>query len=373
MSATSGSELYVGLMSGTSLDGIDIAIVDFAPFPPNIRFSNTIPFDHQLLAKLQALCAEQTISLDSLYRIDAELGILYGETVNASLQQANLNAADIIAIGSHGQTICHSPNSSPAYTGQIGDANRIAALTGIDTVADFRGKDLAMGGQAAPLAPAFHKFIFHHSNQNRVILNIGGIANITCLPADSHAAVLGFDTGPGNCLLDYWNRKNNHTNYDDAGKWAASGEIIEALLARMLDEKYFQTAAPKSTGTDYFNVRWLSEYANAKLAPVDIQTTLVELSAKTIANAIAALPTKADSCFVCGGGARNHYLLERLQAAMPDCTVATTTEVGLDADFVEAVAFAWLARERINMRPGNLTEVTRASRATVLGAVYPAA
>jgi len=367
-----GDEIFIGLMSGTSLDGIDVAIVDFSEYPPRLLHCSTAAYDETMRQRLHSLCRSETTTLDNLYSLDAELGELYAKSVSQALQLASLEPANIVAIGCHGQTIRHSPDSATPYTAQIGDPNRIAALTGIATVADFRRKDIALGGQAAPLAPAFHRFLFRADDENRALINIGGIANITYLPSNPAESILGFDTGPGNTLLNYWNEQHRKSPFDDAGAWARSGQVIDDLLASMIDgENYFCLEAPKSTGTEYFNSDWLTGFLGDEFAPNDVQATLVELTVTTIANALSGLPGLA-KCFVCGGGAHNQYLLERLALKLPQCGVATTNALGLEPDFVEAVAFAWLARERINLRSANIPEVTRAKKATILGGVYAA-
>ncbi len=366
-------EVYLGLMSGTSLDGVDVAIVDFNESPPRVLHCQTTPYPVSTRQALQALCQSQSSSLDDLYRLDAELGELYATTVKNALAAAALNREDIAAVGCHGQTIRHSPNTSPAYTVQIGDPNRLAAGCGITTVADFRRKDIALGGQAAPLAPAYHQFLLHSAAEDRVVINIGGIANITLLPANRESQIVGLDTGPGNTLLDYWNEKHHATRFDDAGDWARGGEIIDSLLRAMLaGESYFQEAIPKSTGTEHFSPTWLHGFLNHDCDARDVQTTLVELTAVTIASAISELPVLPANCFVCGGGARNRYLVERLQHLLPRCVVQTTEALGMNPDYIEAAAFVWLARERLKLRPGNIPAVTHAQRATVLGGVYAA-
>jgi anhydro-N-acetylmuramic acid kinase len=360
-------------MSGTSLDGVDVVIADFAEFPPRLLHCATAPYSASLQNRLRELCRAQTTSLDELYSLDAELGEVYAQVVNNALQQAGIANSQVIAIGCHGQTIRHSPDAEIPYTAQIGDPNRIAAHSGITTVADFRRKDIAFGGQAAPLAPAFHRFLFRASEEDRAVINIGGIANITYLPADFDLPTLGFDTGPGNTLLDFWVQRHRNTAYDDDGDWAREGTINIGVLNHMIEsEAYFRQPAPKSTGTEYFNPDWLAGFVDAPVDAVSIQATLVELTVVTIAAAIRTLPALPDSCYVCGGGARNHFLLERLALALPESTVTTTAELGLDADFVEACAFAWLARERINLRAANLPEVTRARQKTLLGGIYAA-
>ena len=374
MSDPAGSEIYAGLMSGTSLDGIDVAIVDFSAFPPKTLFCKTWPYDDAFKQRVHSLCQSDTVSLDALYSLDAELGERYAETINKAIEIASLDRSEITAIGCHGQTIGHSPNARFAYSAQIGDPNRLAALTGITTVADFRRKDIAVGGQGAPLASAFHKFLFRSNQEDRALINIGGIANITYLAASPGTAVVGFDTGPGNCLLDHWIQQQQNTNYDDQGAWAASGNIIEPMLRRMLDEEsYFAALPPMSTGTDYFDPAWLTRFLPTEYVASDVQATLVELTAQSIANAITRLlPGLPSSCYICGGGAHNRYLLDRLGLALPDCDVKTTDALGTNPDFVEAIAFAWLARERLQMRSGNLPAVTEARKPAVLGGIYSA-
>lgn len=373
MRVNPGTEIYIGVMSGTSTDGIDVAIVDFSSFPPTLLHCSTQPYEPALRQKIRQITDEQRVSLDALYSLDTELGISYAEAINLALDSVKMSANSVIAIGNHGQTICHNPNSTHSYTAQLGDPNRIATLTGIDTVADFRRKDLAAGGQAAPLAPAFHRYMFQSETENRAVINIGGIANITNLPADMDEPILGFDTGPGNCLLDHWIKLHRQTEFDNNGNWGASGEIQSDLLQKMLTtEAYFNASPPKSTGTDYFNPVWLAQFLKPEFTASDVQATLTELTAITIANSLESLATKPEACFVCGGGSHNSYLLERLGKAMPKSRIMTTAELAIDPDFVEAIAFAWLARERIMLRPANITEVTAATKPVILGGLYPA-
>ena len=306
-------EIYIGLMSGTSLDGVDVSIVDFASFPPRVVHCASDPYPRDIRQALQQLCREQSTTLappvnlsDALYTLDARLADIYADSIGRALAAAGLDAEEVVALGCHGQTLRHSPDTDPPYTVQIGDPSRLAALSGIDTVADFRRKDIALGGQAAPLAPAFHRYLFQSRDENRVVINIGGIANLTWLPADSTAPLLGFDTGPGNTLLNYWIEKHQGLPFDEDGNWARGGRVDEELLARMVgSEAYFKAAAPKSTGTEYFSPDWLEDFLPARPEPRDIQATLVELTATTIADAISVLPGAAENCYACGGGARN--------------------------------------------------------------------
>ena len=373
MSQTQSSEIYVGLMSGTSLDGVDVAVVDFSDYPPQTLHGDTTAYDPALRQHLRELTHSQSITLDALYSLDAELSRVYAGVVDEALDRLSLPSEAVAALGCHGQTIRHRPDADPAYTAQLGDPGRLAVLSGICTVADFRRKDIALGGQGAPLAPAFHQFLLGSDDETRVVVNIGGIANVTCLPADPDAPVYGFDTGPGNTLMDHWVAQHLGEAYDRDGDWARGGEIISELLDPILqDEPYFRLDPPKSTGTEYFDPAWLTPRLDQGFEPRDVQATLAELTAVTIATAIRDMPASVDNCFVCGGGAHNRYLLERLQKALGDISLSTTASIGIDPDYVEASAFAWLARCRLKQETGNLPGVTGASRATVLGGVYPA-
>ena len=310
-------------------------------------------------------------NLDSFCQLDVELGNTYADVVKQALDATKLDIAQIRAIGNHGQTIRHSPDTDLPYTLQIGDPNIIAAKTGITTVADFRRKDIALGGQGAPLAPAFHRFMFHSASNDRVIINIGGIANITYLPADSESAAIGFDTGPGNTLSDYWINRHKGATWDENGKWAETGNVVGDLLDTLLsNEPYFQRALPKTTGTEYFNPDWLLPRLPPGLSAEDVQATLIELTAISIARGIDQLPSAPAECFLCGGGTHNSYLIRRLQQALPDCQILSTCQLGLDPDYVEAVAFAWLAKQSMNRQAGNLPTVTQARSETLLGGIY---
>ena len=371
MQDVSSNEIYIGLMSGTSLDGVDIAIVDFAQYPPTLIHCATWPYEQPLRGRIEEIVTSGTASLDSLCQLDVELGNTYAEVVNRSLEETKLDITMIRAIGNHGQTIRHSPNTDLPYTLQIGDPNIIAAKTGITTVGDFRRKDIALGGQGAPLAPAFHRYMFSSDSRDRAIINIGGIANITYLPADSGSDVIGFDTGPGNTLSDFWINKHQGETCDEAGKWAATGNINNDLLDTLLsNEPYFQATPPKTTGTEYFNAKWLVPQFGPNLTAEDVQATLVELTAITIAKGIELLPSTPVECFVCGGGIHNYYLINRLQQTLPNCQILSTSQLGLDPDYVEATAFAWLARQSMNQQTGNMPSVTQATSESLLGGIY---
>ena len=371
MAVTRPPEFYIGLMSGTSLDGIDIAIVDFSVKPPLILLSDTLPYSASMKSRIRKITLDETASIDSLCQLNIELGHVYAAVVNKSIGRTNLDHTQIMAIGNHGQTIRHCPDAAFPYTLQTGDPNTLAIETGITTVADFRGIDIALGGQGAPLAPAFHQSVFSSKTTDRVVINIGGIANITYLPSKPNEKIIGFDTGPGNTLSDYWIGLNKNLPYDNGGEWAKSGCVIDKLLGEFLrKEEFFKQKAPKSTGTGYFNSTWLSTFKINGYAPNDIQATLIELSALTISDSISKLPSNSIECFICGGGAHNALLIERIQKRLPRYSVQTTEQLGIDPDYVEAIAFAWLAQQRINNKTGNIPSATNATHRGVLGGIY---
>lgn len=367
------AEHYIGLMSGTSLDGIDAVLVDFAASPPRLVAARTHPLPDSLRQQLAALCQPGDDEIERLGRADVALGEQFAEAVQQLLARSGIPAADIRAIGSHGQTIRHRPGAG--FSLQIGDANRIAQRTGITTVADFRRRDMAAGGQGAPLVPAFHAALFRTHEHDRIVLNLGGMANVTLLPADPAQPVLGFDTGPGNVLMDLWAQRHLGQPLDKDGAWAAAGKVDAALLAHCLSDGYFHQPPPKSTGREHFNAGWLAaQLAGSERSPLaaDVQATLCELTAVSVAEAIRQTGIDAAELLVCGGGARNAHLLSRLRAQLDPVDVVPSDARGLAADWVEAVAFAWLARETLAERPGNLPAVTGAGERVILGAVYPA-
>ncbi|WP_246506297.1 anhydro-N-acetylmuramic acid kinase [Kistimonas asteriae] len=366
------SELYIGLMSGTSMDAMDAVLVDLASSFPLQKHQISIPLSETLRKSLLALCQEGPDEITRMAKADIQIAQISAQAVNMLLKEASVPASDIQAIGSHGQTIRHLPEFG--NTLQIGSPSHIAEQTGILTVADFRRRDMAAGGQGAPLVPAFHEAVFQHAEKRRVILNIGGIANISILPTAQHIPVSGFDTGPGNALMDYWNQKHQGTRYDLNGNWATSGTVDHALLHDCLSDAYFSRQPPKSTGREHFNAEWLNSLLSkhSALAPADIQATLMELTAKSIAADIQRYAADCQELFVCGGGAYNSALLERIAFHLPDITVSSTRSLGLAAEWVEAVAFAWLARQTIHGLPGNLPSVTNAKGRRILGGIYPA-
>jgi anhydro-N-acetylmuramic acid kinase len=361
-------DLFVGLMSGTSMDGVDAALIDLASPRPALINTAYLPVPEVLRGELHALQTPGPNELDRAARAGNALARLYAEAALALLKQAGMSPAAIRACGCHGQTIRHRPDVG--YTLQIGNPALLAELTGISVVADFRSRDLAAGGQGAPLVPAFHAAVFGSGAAHRVIVNIGGIANLTDLPA--HGVVTGFDTGPGNVLLDLWIQRHLGKEYDQAGAWAQGGTVLAAPLAAMLGEPYFKRRPPKSCGRDLFNATWLEKFSLGRAAPQDVETTLAELSACSIADAVEQYCPQADELYVCGGGAHNFCVLDRLRRNLPRCQIATTAALGMDPDWVEAIAFAWLAKRTLDGRPGNLATVTGAAGERVLGAIYPA-
>ncbi len=366
------SSLYIGLMSGTSLDGIDIAMVDFKTQSWHLIDAAYHPFSTELREQLLGLCNGVSPDVDLLGRTDGTLGQRYAEAVLEMLLKNKLSAKDIVAIGSHGQTIRHRPPQQGGlpqplpYTLQIGDPNIIAEQTGITTVADFRRRDLAAGGQGAPLVPAFHASAFNSTQERRVVLNIGGIANITRLSNE----ISGFDTGPGNTLIDAWTQLHFQKSCDQGGELATNGVLDRTLLAAMLADPYFRMSPPKSTGREYFNLQWLKEYLPSGMNALDVLTTLTHLSARSIVDAIQRFAPQTERVLVCGGGVHNNLLMRLLTELLAPCRVGSTEEAGLDPDFVEATAFAWLAKQTIEHKPGNLPSVTGARKAVILGGVY---
>lgn len=358
-------------MSGTSLDAIDAALVDFsADQTPKIVQTYAHPIPTTLRSEIELICQPGSDEINRAGALDRRLGELFAEATLLLLEKSNIPASQIRAIGSHGQTIRHHPDKPTAFTLQIGDPNTIAFHTGITTVADFRRMDVAAGGQGAPLVPAFHDAILRDANENRVVVNIGGMANITVLAKNT--PVTGFDTGPGNVLMDSWIQKKRQLPYDNDGIWAISGQCHIPLLDQLLSHPYIQAPAPKSTGRETFHLAWLESAltAFATVSDADIQRTLLEFTARSIALAIDALPLSIDRVLLCGGGSHNTALKERISALLAGASVGTTTDVGIEADWLEAMAFAWLAKQRIENKPGNIPAVTGARRHCILGGVY---
>ena len=374
-------QYYLGMMSGTSLDGVDIALVDFSQ-DPQLILSDFFPMPEDLREKLTTLIQVGETTLQNLGELDHKLALLYSDCVNAFLQKNTFLPNQIQAIGCHGQTVWHSPNSQFPFTMQLGDMNLLAVKTGISVIGDFRRKDMAWGGQGAPLVPAFHEAVFSNSHFATVVLNIGGISNVSILFPNQ--AVIGFDTGPGNTLLDQWIEKHQGLRYDENGEWAAKGKVNKVLLDELLNEPFFSLPAPKSTGRELFNLVWLNHKiakirekltalsVEMSFRPEDVQATLVELTVTSIVNALNQLQTDLPKrLLVCGGGAKNSLIMRGLHDNLLDWQVGTTTEQGFDIDYVEAAAFAWLAYCRINNLPANLQSVTGEKGAVSLGAIFP--
>lgn len=365
------AQLYIGVMSGTSLDGIDLVAISFAPLQLHAQLSVDFPIELRL--SLLELTQTGDHEIEKMGRADVAYAHVVANAVNHIITKFQLNRTDIIAIGSHGQTIRHRPEAG--FSLQIGDPNLIAELTGLTVVADFRRRDLAAGGQGAPLVPAFHQAVFQHDNINRIILNLGGIANISVLPAGQLDAVYGFDTGPANLLLDAWCQLHIAQPFDQDGTWAAQGTVDIALLHTLLSHDYFQLVAPKSTGREDFHLTWLQQQIatlNVLVQPVDVQATLVRLTAQSIAHAIQQTGLTSGELYVCGGGAYNQTLWLELVTLLPNWSIHSTTTLGLAPTWVEAAAFAWLAQRRLQQQSGNLPRVTGAHGNRVLGAIYSA-
>ncbi len=366
------SNLYIGLMSGTSMDGIDAALVRFGESGVDILQTLQQDYPDELRQRLIVSRSNTRLrSCDDVPDLHHDVGTCFRDAARALLALAEIDPAEIVAIGSHGQTLRHEPESARPFSLQIGDANLIAEGTGITTIADFRRADIELGGQGAPLAPAFHEWLFRSKDRTRVVLNIGGIANITVLHSDNHETT-GFDTGPGNTLLDAWASRHLRTPYDENGAWSASGTVVGELLSRLSNDAYFAAAAPKSTGFEYFNLDWLDDANVSQYGPADVQATLCQLTADSIEEAIGHAAPDAEEVLVCGGGVHNRDLMRRLQITLPGARVESTAIAGLDPDWVEAAAFAWLAMRTTHGQPGNLPSVTGASRVTVLGVVHSA-
>ena len=363
------SSLYAGAISGTSVDGLDLALLDVSGAIPRIVDARVEALPPSLAQELRALAAPVDDHLDRVARADAELGEFIGRAVR---DFAGTRA--VIAVGSHGQTIRHDPRGRPAYTVQIGDPSRIAEFSGIDTVADFRRRDIAAGGEGAPLVPPFHAALFGVPGQRRAVLNIGGIANVTLLgdPALGHEAVTGFDTGPGNALLDAWIREHRDQPFDRGGAWSAGAEAIPGLLARLEADPFLAERPPKSTGKEHYNLAFILRHLEGSEPAAGVQATLAEFTAASVAGAISSWGPATEEVVVCGGGRWNADLMRRLGRRLSPRELTTTDALGVDGDAVEAAAFAWLAHRFLERLPGNAPAVTGAAGPRVLGALYPA-
>ena len=372
------SGLYLGIISGTSVDTVDAAVASFGSDMASARVvhAHGHPIPSRLRQDLLGAAAKERTTLARIARLDVEVGHLFADAALAAIREAGFDRADLTAVGSHGQTVRHEPDGRWPSTTQIGDPNVIAQRTGITTVADFRRRDVAAGGQGAPLAPAFHQAVMSHPSLRRAVVNLGGIANVSLLdPADSRGkGPLGFDSGPANGLLDAWARRRLDAPFDQDGAWAARGVVHGPLLERMLADPYFSRPAPKSTGRGYFDEGWIDRQlrsAAEPIAPADVQRTLCELCAATVSESIERYGPETAEVYLCGGGVHNRTLVERLSARLAPRPITRTDVLGISADYVEAAAFAWLAKCALDGAPGNLPSVTGASEAVVLGGIYP--
>ncbi len=383
-------DLFLGMISGTSADGIDVAIARFherehdagtdrAP-RAEVLFGHTYPWDADLRAELVELGQHAPkLTLDEIGELDVRIGAAFAAAAAQAIRDSGVRHADIAAIGSHGQTLRHRPDGRRGdgvhrFTLQLGDASVIAETTGLRTVADFRRRDVAAGGHGAPLLPALHAALLSSPTEDRAVLNLGGIANLTLLPAeggaDSGYGVRGFDTGPANGLMDAWCLRHTGAGFDRGGAFAAGGRVDDALLARLLDEPWFALPPPKSTGRDQFHLGWVESKLGGTETPADVQATLLALTARTVADALRATLPGAARVIGCGGGVHNPALMRALAEALPGIAVESTAAHGIDPDVVEALGFAWLARQTVLGRPGNLPGVTGAAGPRVLGAIH---
>ncbi|HUV99138.1 MAG TPA: anhydro-N-acetylmuramic acid kinase [Gallionella sp.] len=359
-------ELYIGLMSGTSLDGIDAVLVDLSQPKPRQLAKHYLPYDNALKNSLLALHLPGHNELHQAQVVGNLLARMYAAAVAPLLVVAKSSKQEVKAVGCHGQTIRHCPEHG--YSLQIGNAALLAELTGTTVVSDFRSRDIAAGGQGAPLVPAFHDHVLRDPDIHRVIVNIGGISNLTDLAPGKPTT--GFDCGPGNLLMDAWCMQSLGKPYDDNGAWAASGNVLPALLEQLLAESYFALPPPKSSGRDLFNIAWLESHLQGGEVPANVQATLLELTCRGIVLSIQNHCPGATEVYLCGGGAHNQALQNRLAALLPDCNVETTDTLGVDGDYLEAIAFAWLAQQALHGNPANLPQVTGAKHSCILGAIY---
>jgi anhydro-N-acetylmuramic acid kinase len=358
--------LFIGLMSGTSMDGIDAALVDSSD--NTLIAGITRPYSQEIQVQLSEFNKTALISPIQLMQLHKLIGQDFAKSVFDVLSKAQCKPEDVMAIGSHGQTVYHDPLASIPTTLQLGCAHTIAEKTNITTVADFRTRDLVLGGQGAPFAPCYHQVLFEKQDLPLVLVNIGGIANITILRKNQPP--VGYDTGPGNTLMDAWIKKNQDFDYDANGDWASTGKIIKPLLKRLLDDPYFKQASPKSIGIEYFSDDWLSAYLEPSYSPEDVQATLVSLTASSIADAIRSNAPECKRVALCGGGVHNKFLLEQVKQALPECNIDSTQAFGVDPDYLEAMMFAWFAQQTIRNKTVDLTQITGANKPSILGAIY---
>ncbi|MDQ7045412.1 MAG: anhydro-N-acetylmuramic acid kinase [Sulfurimonas sp.] len=358
------TELYIGVMSGTSLDGVDVTLCKIDDTTCKLIYALEYPLDADLKEEILSTISGQT-TLASIGILNTKLANLFADAINALLGKYTIDASTVKAIGLHGQTLWHEPQGDFPFSIQLGCPNIVSAQTNIQVVADFRSMDIANGGQGAPFAPAFHEFLFKQETKKIALINIGGMANITILDAK----IKGWDTGPGNVLLDYWVHTCKNLPYDPDGTFAASGKINKSLLVSFLNDDYFKKAPPKSTGREYFNASWLSSHLALFdiINKEDIQRTLLELTAITIANDVKSKASEV--LIVCGGGVKNTFLIRRLRE-LNTCSLATSDDYGVSSDYMESMAFAWFAKKRLDKEVVNLKSVTGASKNSILGGIY---
>lgn len=359
--------LYIGALSGTSMDGIDAAIVNLDDH--SLIAADTTPYSDELKQFLINVTNGELVSVSDIARAHRLAGIAFSQACINLCNKAGISRSKISAIGSHGQTVCHDGSAEPSYTMQLGCAHTIAYNTGIKTVSDFRGRDIAAGGQGAPLAPLYHKVLFAKHPKPMLVVNIGGVANISCL---NDKLAYGYDTGPGNGLMDAWMQLHNNAAFDFDGEWAASGTLIPELLYSMLKDEYFAKSRPKSLDKNYFSMQWLKQYLTKDMSPRDIQTTLTHFTAKTIADEVLKQSNSPSIVVCCGGGARNTYLLQCISTYLPKICVKTINQANssLNGDYVEAMLFAWLAKQRIENRRIDSINITGSASSELMGVVY---
>lgn len=359
--------LYIGLMSGTSMDGIDAALVDVTT--NELLYGITKKYSDEVKARIDNLLASPAVSLASICQLNTLIGREFAAAANELLHQAKRSSTDICAIGSHGQTVCHNTNDATPYTLQLGCAHTISSLTGTIVVADFRTRDIVNGGQGAPFAPLYHQELFRQKTHPVSVVNIGGISNISFI--DANEPTIGWDVGPGNCLMDAWIMKHHKKAYDAEGAWAKQGKIIEPLLTQLLDDPAILLTAPKSFGKEYFSLMWLESYLKPQYNPTDVQMTLLALTAQTIATSVLHAKKEAKELYLCGGGSHNLLLQQILIDLLPQIAVKSSAEIGVDPDYLEAMMFAWLAAQTLNHKRVDLTAITGSREPVILGAIYP--
>lgn len=357
---------YIGLMSGTSMDGIDAALVRLPEH--QLVYGITKKYSTELKDRVTRLINEINLSLASVCQLNTLIGREFAQAAHELVQDSRISSQEVVAIGSHGQTVCHQTSSNPPYTLQLGCAHTIASITGIDVVADFRTRDLVNGGQGAPFAPLYHQELFSRLNQSVAVINLGGIANITLISPGK--ATLGWDIGPGNCLMDAWMYKNRGLNYDQGGQWGGEGTVIPSLLNRLLSDPFFALRAPKSIGKEYFSLAWLDSYLSPEFVPVDVQATLLALTAHSIEQIVLSLSESVETIYLCGGGVHNLNLIKKLTGLLPNTRIQSTAKLGVDPDYLEAMMCAWLASQAINRISLDLRAITGSKHPSILGAIY---